>query len=78
MRCGPHFGRRPAVSDRDRRPEQAEGSTWVRTYLLPFVALVVVVAIVSVLVFTGALKTDQPRVGPAEGPTTPSTVEVVP
>jgi hypothetical protein len=66
------------VSNEELRSERAEGSTWVRTYLLPLAALVVVVAIVSVLVLTGVVESDQPRVGPGEAPTTLPTVEVVP
>ena len=66
------------MSSEDPYSEGPENSTWVRTYVLPLVALVVVVAVVSVLVLTGVVKSDQPRVGPEAAPTTLPTVEVVP
>jgi len=66
------------VPSEDFEPREAAGSTWIRTYLVPLAALVIVVAVVSALVVTGVVKTDQPRVGPADAPTTLPTVEVVP
>ncbi len=66
------------MTSEDLEPREADGSTWIRTYVVPLAALVVVVAVVSVLVLTGVVKTDQPRVGPGDAPTTVPTVEVVP
>lgn len=50
----------------------------LRTIVLPLLALVVVVAIVSGLMLSGAVKGHEPRVGPEEAPTTLPTVEIVP
>lgn len=58
--------------------EGSDRPSWVRIYLLPLAALVVVVAVVSILVLTGVAKSDEPRVGPQEAPTTLPTVEVTP
>jgi hypothetical protein len=66
------------VTDEDRYYEEDAGPTWVRTYLLPLAVLVLVVAVVSVLVLTEAVTSDQPRVAPEDAPTTAPTVEVVP
>jgi hypothetical protein len=62
----------------DLAPEVEAASTWIQTYVLPLAALVLVVAIVSLLVLTGVAESDQPRVSPSEAPTTLPTVEVVP
>jgi hypothetical protein len=62
----------------DPAPDAERASTWVQIYLLPLAALVVVVAIVSLLVLTGVVASDQPRVSPSDAPTTLPTVEVVP
>lgn len=64
--------------DDDLYYEEDAGPTWVRTYLLPLAVLVLVVAVVSVLVLTEAVTSDQPRVAPEDAPTTAPTVEVVP
>ena len=45
---------------------------------LPVIVLLVVVAVVSGLVFGGVLQGDETRVGPAQSPTTQSTIQVVP
>jgi len=48
------------------------------TLALPVVVWLVVVGIVSGLVFGGVLQGDESRVGPAETPTTQSTVLISP
>ncbi len=58
--------------------EGSDGPSWIRTYLLPLAVLVLVVAVISVLVLTGVVTSDQPRVAPEEAPTTLPTVEIVP
>ncbi|MCE5253347.1 MAG: hypothetical protein LLG45_03920 [Actinomycetia bacterium] len=45
---------------------------------LPLVVLLIVVAVVSGLVFSGVIQGDESRVGPERTPTTQSTVLIVP
>jgi hypothetical protein len=66
------------VVDDDLYYEAEAGPTWVRTYLLPLAVLVLVVAVVSILVLTEVVTSNQPRVAPEDAPTTATTVEVVP
>jgi hypothetical protein len=58
--------------------EEPSRPSRLRTIVLPLAVLVVVVAIVSGLLLSGAVKGHEPRVGPKEAPTTLPTVEIVP
>jgi hypothetical protein len=48
------------------------------SYTVPVAVLVIVVAIVCGLVFGGVIQGHEPRVGPAQAPTTQSTVLIIP
>jgi hypothetical protein len=66
------------VHSTDRSFEQSGSASWLRTLLLPALALIIAVAVVGALVFSGAMQGSKTYPEPAGAPTTQPTVLIEP
>ncbi len=66
------------MDSEDESFEQEGAAPWVRSLLLPALVLFVAVAIVSALVFGGAVQGSKTYPAPTAEPTTPPTVLITP